>query len=45
MEITCSGRVTVRTTLPHRLDAALKQEIFSVKISKILVALLSVRMA
>jgi hypothetical protein len=27
-EITCSGRATVRTTLPHRLDAALKQERF-----------------
>jgi hypothetical protein len=26
MEITCSGRATVRTPVPHRLDAALKQE-------------------
>jgi hypothetical protein len=43
MEITCSGRKTVRTTLPHRLDAALKQERFSTKISEILDAQLSVR--
>jgi len=33
-EITCSGRATVRTTVPHHPDAALKQERFSVKISK-----------
>jgi hypothetical protein len=45
MEITCSGRVIVRMTLPHRPDAALKQERFSSKISKILVAQLSVRTA
>jgi hypothetical protein len=31
MEITCSGRATVRTTVPHRPDAALKQERFSAK--------------
>jgi hypothetical protein len=36
MEITCSGRAIVRTTVPHRPDAALKQERFSAKISKIL---------
>jgi hypothetical protein len=42
MEITCSGRATVRTTVPHRPNAALKQERFSVKISKILVAQLFV---
>jgi hypothetical protein len=45
MEITCSGRATVWTTLPHRPDAALKQGRFSVKISKILVEQLSVRTA
>jgi hypothetical protein len=33
-EITCSGRATVRTIVPHRPDAALKQERFSAKISK-----------
>jgi hypothetical protein len=43
MEITCSGRATVRTIVSHSLDAALKKERFSVKISKILVAQLSVR--
>jgi hypothetical protein len=42
MEVTCSGRATVRTTVPHRPDAALKQERFSAKISEILVAQLSV---
>jgi hypothetical protein len=36
MEITCSECATVRTTVPHRQDAALKQERFSAKISKIL---------
>jgi len=36
MEITCSGYATVWTTVPHRPDAALKQERFSAKISKIL---------
>jgi len=36
MEITCSGRATVRTTVPHHSDAALQQERFSVKISEIL---------
>jgi hypothetical protein len=43
MEITCSRRATVRTTVPHRPDAALKQERFSEKISEILVVQLSVR--
>jgi hypothetical protein len=42
MEITCSGHATVRTTVPHRSDAVLKQERFSSKISKILVTQLSV---
>jgi hypothetical protein len=37
MKITCSGRATVWTTVPHRPDAALKQERFSAKISEILV--------
>jgi hypothetical protein len=45
IEITYSGHVTVRTRVPHRPDAALKQEIFSAKITKILVAQLSVRTA
>jgi hypothetical protein len=45
MEITCSGHTTVRTALPHRLDTTLKQERFSAKISKILVAQLSVQTA
>jgi hypothetical protein len=45
MEITCSGRATVQTTVPHRLDAALKHEIFLAKISESLVAQLSVRTA
>jgi hypothetical protein len=36
MEITCSGRTTVRTIVPHRPDEALKQERFLAKISKIL---------
>jgi len=45
MEVTCSGRATVRTTLPHRPDMALKQERFSAKILEILVAQLSVRTA
>jgi hypothetical protein len=36
MEITCSGRTTARTTVPHRPDAAFKQERFSAKISKFL---------
>jgi hypothetical protein len=35
MKITCSGHTTVRTTVPHRLDAAFKQERFSTKISEI----------
>jgi hypothetical protein len=43
MEITCSGRATVRTTVSHRPDAPLKQERFSTKISEILVAQLFVR--
>jgi len=44
-EITCSGRATVRTTVSHRLDAALKQERFSAKFSENPVALVSVRTA
>jgi hypothetical protein len=36
IEISYSGRATIRTTLPHRPDAALKQERFSTKISEIL---------
>jgi hypothetical protein len=34
MEITCSGRATVRTTVPHRPDAALKQIRSSAKFLK-----------
>jgi hypothetical protein len=45
MEVTCNGRVTVRTTVSYRSDAALKQERFSAKISKNYVALLSVQTA
>jgi len=45
MEITCSGRATVWTIVPHRPDAALKQERFSAKISEFSVAQLSVRTA
>jgi hypothetical protein len=45
MAITCSGRVTVRTTMPHRPDAAIKQERFSAKILKFSVTRLSVRTA
>jgi hypothetical protein len=45
MEIACKERVTVRTTKPHRLDAALKQERFSVKNLKISITQLSVRTA
>jgi hypothetical protein len=45
MDITCSGRATVRITVPHRPEAALKQERFSAKSSKILVAQLSIRKA
>jgi hypothetical protein len=44
MEITCSGHATVQMIVPHRLDAALKQERFLAKISEILVAQLSVQM-
>jgi hypothetical protein len=36
IKITCSGLATVRTTMPHRPNAALKQERFSAKISEIL---------
>jgi hypothetical protein len=36
MEITCSGRATVRTIVPHHPNAAFKQERFLAKISKIL---------
>jgi hypothetical protein len=42
MEITCSGRATVRTTVSHRPNATLKQERFSAKFSENPVALLSV---
>jgi hypothetical protein len=45
MEITYSGHATVRTTMPHCPDAALKQERFLVKISEILVVQLFVRTA
>jgi hypothetical protein len=45
LEITCSGRATIRTTVSHRPDAALKHERLSAKISEILVAQLSVRTA
>jgi hypothetical protein len=45
MEITCNKRATVRTTVLHRLDVALKQERFLAKISKILLAQLSVQTA
>jgi hypothetical protein len=45
MEITCSEHATVQTIVSHRPDAALKQERFSVKMSEILVAQLSVRTA
>jgi len=34
MEITCSGRATVRTTVHHRPDVALKQERFLEKFSE-----------
>jgi hypothetical protein len=34
MEITCSGRATVWTTVPHHPDAALKQERSSAKFSE-----------
>jgi hypothetical protein len=43
MEITYSGRPTVRTTVSHCPNAALKQERFSTKISKILVAQFSIQ--
>jgi hypothetical protein len=33
-EITCNGRATVRTSVPHRPDAALKRERSSAKFSK-----------
>jgi hypothetical protein len=42
MEITCSGCATVRTTVPHLPDAALKQERFWVKNLRNSVAQLSV---
>jgi hypothetical protein len=45
MAITCSERATLRTTVLHRPDAALKQERFSAKISEILVAQLFVQTA
>jgi hypothetical protein len=31
MEITCSGRATIQTIVPHHPDTALKQERFSTK--------------
>jgi hypothetical protein len=43
MEITCSGRATVRTSVSHRPDAGLKQERFSAKFLENPVAQLSVR--
>jgi hypothetical protein len=45
MEITCSERTTVRTTVSHRSDATFKQERFSAKISEIPVTQLFVRTA
>jgi hypothetical protein len=42
MEITCSGRATVRTSVSHRSDTDLKQERFSTKFSKNPVAQLSI---
>jgi hypothetical protein len=45
MEITCSGRATVWTTVPHRPDAALKQARFQQKSQKFSVAQLSVQTA
>jgi hypothetical protein len=45
MEITCSGRATVRTSMSHHPDAALKQERFSAKFSENPVSQLSVRTA
>jgi hypothetical protein len=45
MEITCSGRATVWTSVSHRPYAGLKQERFSAKFLKNPVAQLSVRTA
>jgi len=45
MEITCSGRATVRTSVSHHPDAGLKQERFSTKFLENSVSQLSVRMA
>jgi hypothetical protein len=42
MEITCSGRATVRTSVSHRPDAGLKQERFLAKFLENPVAQLSV---
>jgi hypothetical protein len=42
MEVTCSGRATVQTIVPHRPDEALKQERFSAKFSENPVAQVSV---
>jgi hypothetical protein len=45
MEITCSGRATVRTSVSHRQDAALKHERFSANFSENPVALMPVWLA
>jgi hypothetical protein len=45
MEITCSRRTTVWTTVSHRLDAALKQEKFLAKFLENPIAQLSVQTA
>jgi hypothetical protein len=45
MEITCSGRATVRTSVSHRSNGALKQEKFSAKFPENPVTQLSVRTA
>jgi hypothetical protein len=45
IEITCSGRATVRTSVSHRPNAALKQERFSAKFFENPVVQLSVRTA
>jgi hypothetical protein len=42
MEVTCRGRATVRTSVSHRPDAALKQERFSAEFSENPVTQLSV---
>jgi hypothetical protein len=45
IEITCSGRPTVRMSVSHRPDEALKQERFSAKFSENPVAQFFIRMA